>query len=246
MASFTHRIGRWLARLTLTAGLAAATSGAHAQGIPTYDNANFLIQGIITTVSWVDQADQMLQQIQNLEDNLAQLKTETSKLDLARALGTILNDPNIHNQLPIEMQTASTLLSQGGAFSGSRLTAINSVLSAYGLQNTVNGIPVTGGQIHADILSKMQAVLTSAQTRNDEIDQLASEVDGAPDAKASMDLVNRNVIEQTRTSTDLMQTMATIEANRQAEQLRTEADNQNRFTAMKARAAADATALGWR
>jgi type IV secretion system protein VirB5 len=240
--NFLRLINKRVVAATLAlAGLGVAPA-AHA-GVPVIDGAK-LIQAIIQGLSWIQQADQMVQQIQQFEAQVQGITTTISKLDSARGLGSILNNPLIRSELPPEMQSATALL-DGGGFSGARLAQINGVLSAYSVSPNVNGIAVKGGQASADSFAKMQQVLTSAQARNDQVTDLASQVDMAPDAKASMDLMNRNTIEATRTQIDLTQTIATIEAGRQAEVLRNEADNQQGFVDLKAQAAIDAAALGW-
>ena len=239
---FTRFINKKLAAgLVAIAGICA--SPAAYAGVPVIDAAN-LVQAILQALAWVQQAEQMVAQIEQFKQQVQGITTTISKLDSARGLGSILNNPMIRSELPPEMQSATALL-DGRPFNGARLGQIQGVLSAYGVQPTVNGISVTIGQANADSIAKMQQILTSAQARNDQVTELASQVDTAPDAKASMDLMNRNTIESVRAQIDLTQAMATIEANHQAEVLRNAADNQQGFVDLKAQAQADAAALGW-
>ena len=228
--------------LQLIAVLGIGLAPAAQAGIPVIDGAN-LIQTIQQTMSWLEQYDQMIQQIDQLADQIEQTKTMTGKLDIARFLGSILNDPNIRFVLPDEMKNFQAL-AKGNAYGGSRLNAINNLLAGYGVKTAIGGTPTTMGQTSADALLKMQSVLQSAQSRAAQVNSLASQVDSAPDAKASMDLVNRNVIESTRVTMDLQQTLATIEANRQAERLRQLSADQQAFEQLKAKAAATRAELG--
>jgi len=214
---------------------------AHA-GIPVIDGAN-LAQAIQEVLAWTQQYDQMVQQIQQLDAQIKQTETMTGKLDIARFLGSILNDPNIRLVLPDEMKNYK-VLSSGGAYGGSRLTSINALLAGYGVKTTIDGVPTTAGQTSADALLKMQQVLQSAQQRGSQVNSLASQVDASPDAKASMDLMSRNVIEATRVSMDMQQALVTIEANRQAERLRQLSVDQQGLEQMRAKAAATRAELG--
>ena len=234
---------RKLLRVLALAATLCAGSQARAQGIPVFDGANWA-QAAIQVQAWARQYQQMIQSLQQLQNQLTQMQTMTGKLDLGRGLGSVLSDPSIRTLQPDEMQNAVSLL-VGGAYSASRLSAINSVLSSYGVQTTVNGTPVTAGQTSADALAKMQQILASAQQRNQLTSALATRVDNAADAKESLDLINRNIIESTRANSDLMQTVATIEANRQAERLRQIANDQALVQQLIARSRAAAAARGF-
>lgn len=239
--TLTTFVRRFALQLCLVAGLFGAPSAE--AGIPVIDAAN-LAQAIVDGLSWIQQAEQMVQQIQQLADQLRQMEAMTGKLDLARALGSILNDPQIRHLLPEEMRNHQAL-NAGGPYGGQRLQSINTLLSAYGIQTQLNGLPLSTGQTNADALLKMQAVLASVQQRGGQVDALAGQVDTSADAKSSLDLLNRNLIEATRVGMDTQQALATIEANRQAERLRQLAADQRLMADMKARAQATREAMGY-
>ena len=67
--------------------------------------------------------------------------------------------------------------------------------------------------------------------------QLASRVDSTADAKDSLDMMNRKVLEAASISNQMTQTMAALEAARQAAELKRLADNQAYFANVKAGAA---------
>ena len=213
--------------LALAGGLGITT--VHATGIPVLDVAN-LANSIQQVVAWGGQSGQMVQQIQLYAQQIQQMQNMTTKFDAARNLGTILNNPAIRSMLPPEMQNANQILSS--AISGNQQAAVNSILAAYSMPVTPANPQL--GQGSALMISNMQAVLASGQARQVQLDQLASRVDSSPDAKSSLDLLNRNVIESANASNQLMQTIASIEANRAANELRATASDRARKQAVAA------------
>ncbi|MDO8770855.1 MAG: type IV secretion system protein [Burkholderiaceae bacterium] len=209
------------------AGVFCVTS-VHATGIPVIDVAN-LANSISQVIAWGGQSGQMVEQIQQYAQQIQQMQNMTTKFDAARNLGTILNNPAIRSMLPPEMQNANQILSS--AISGNQQAAVNSILAAYSIPVTAN--PQLG-QGSALMISNMQSVLASGQARQVQLDQLASRVDSSPDAKSSLDLLNRNVIESANASNQLMQTIASIEANREANRLRALANDEARLQAILA------------
>lgn len=191
-------------------------------GIPVIDVPN-LVQAIQEIIAWGQQAQQMVDQIQ-------QLNTMTAKLEGARSLGTILNDPNIQAALPAEMRNSTQLLLNPAALATSQAN-LDQILASFGVDTTTNP---TAGQAAADTLGRAQQIMASAQTRNTQLQQLAARVDTTTDAKESLDMVNRNVLESASINNQMMQTMATLEAARQAEELKRLADNQAYFARVKA------------
>lgn len=195
-------------------------------GIPVIDVAA-VAQAIMQVQSWAQQYQQMVSQY-------TQLTTMTGKLDGARMLGTTLNNPSISAALPAEMQNTAAMLANASVISTSP-AALNSILNSFGVTGTGY---VANGQGVADTLSKMQSILTAAQQRQVQIGNLASRVDSSVDAKDSMDLMNRNALENATINNQMMQTMATIEAAKQAETLRIYARNQAHANARLAGASA--------
>ena len=212
-------------------------------GIPVIDVAS-LVQAILETLAWIQQAQDMIQQIENQAEQIQGIGRTVESLGNARNLGSILNDPNIQALMPDEIRNANQLLLNATAHSPDRLAAIEGALSAYGVQTSINGMDVRNVRGSADALGKMQKVLQSAQARNQQVTSLASRVDTSADAKDSMDMVNRNVIEQTRATGDLTQTIATIEATKQAETLQAIAASQQRLASFRQRAQQSAAAQG--
>lgn len=195
-------------------------------GIPVIDTSN-LAQAIQQVAAWNQQYNQMILQ-------LNQLTSMTEKLDGARSLGTVLNNPSINSQLPLEMQTTAAMMANPAALSSSA-ASLSSIMSTFGI---VPGAAATTGQGNADILLKMQAILTAAQARQMQIGQLANRVDTTADAKESLDLINRNSLENATLNNQVMQTIATIEAGKQQERLRQIASDQAFMSDIKAGGAA--------
>lgn len=190
-------------------------------GIPVIDAAA-LTQQIQQVVSWVQQFQQMQDQFNKLQAQLQQMTTMTNKLDGARSLGSILNDPTIKAALPPEMRDAAQLMLNPSAL-GTSQANINGILASFGITG-VNDLTSTKGV--ADAIGKAQAILTSTQQRQTQLTALAARVDGASDAKESMDLLNRNTLEVANINNQLIQTIASTEAAKRSQELREAADLQ--------------------
>lgn len=201
-------------------------------GIPVIDAAN-LANSVQQVIAWGRQAQDMINQLNQLQQQFAQLQMMTAKLDGIRNLGSILNNPNIVAALPPEMRNATHLLVNPSALATSQAN-LNQILASFGVSTAVSP---NAGQAQADTIGRMQQILASAQTRNVQLTQLASRVDTTPDAKASLDMVNRNVLEAASINNQMMQTMAAVEAARQAAELKRIADDQTYFNNVKAGAA---------
>jgi type IV secretion system protein VirB5 len=198
-------------------------------GIPVIDAAN-LAQAIQEIIAWGQQAQQMVDQLNQLQQQFQQLQTMTGKLDGARSMGTILNDPNIQAALPVEMRNSTQLLLNPAALATSQAN-LNQILASFGVNTATNP---TAGQAAADTLGRTQQILASTQSRNAQLQQLATRTDTTADAKESLDMLNRNVLETANINNQVVQTMAALEAARQAEELKRLADNQAYFSRVKA------------
>ena len=198
-------------------------------GIPVIDAAN-LVNSLQQVLAWSQQAQDMVNQLNQLQQQLHQMQNMTTKLDGIRSLGTILNDPAIRAALPPEMRDSTQLLLNPAALATSQ-AHLNQILTSFGVNTTVNP---NAGQAAADTLGRVQQILASTQTRSNQLAQLASRVDGTADAKDSLDMVNRNVLEAASINNQMTQTMAALEAARQAAELRRLANNQAFFASMKA------------
>lgn len=191
-------------------------------GIPVFD-ATAIAQQIQQVVAWGQQYQQMVDQITRLQQQYQQLQTMTATLDGGRGLGTILQNPLIANQLTPEFRNAAALLLNPTATSVS-LANITATLAAFGVDTTLDP---QAGRSAADGFGRAQSILASAETRAAQLQALATQVNTAPDAKSSLDLMNRNVLETANINNQMLQTMAALEASKQAEQLRLAARQQN-------------------
>jgi type IV secretion system protein VirB5 len=197
-------------------------------GIPVIDGAS-LVEQIQQVVSWVNQADQMLQQLQQLQQQYQQLQAMTTKLDGIRSLGTILNDPTISSVLPADMRDSTQLLLNPAAVLTNQAN-LNQILSSFGVSSSVQ----SAGTAMADTLGKTQQILSSTQARSTQLAALANRVNTTADAKDSLDMINRNVLEATNVNNQIVQTMASLEAARQSAALKKLADDQTYFAGIKA------------
>lgn len=216
---------------TLAFAIMSAAMPARA-GIPTIDIAA-ITQAIMQVQAWSQQYQQMTQQFQQLQQQFQQMEAMTNKLDGARSLGSILNDPAIKAALPPEMRDSAQMLLNPSAL-GTSQANINGILASFGVSTTVDA---NAGKQPADVLGKAQAILTSAQQRQTQLQNLALRVDGSVDAKESMDLLNRNTLEVASITNQQIQAQASLEAARQATELANIARNQQHSAAMAAGAA---------
>lgn len=211
----TLKLKKLLGTLGCSVCMVGASAPAHA-GIPVIDAAN-LAQAIQEVIAWGQQASDMVKSIQEAKNMVTGIQTTIAKLDGARNLGSILNDPNIRAVLPSEMQNAvGVLMSPSGVTSNA--ASMSNVLASFGI--TVPTGRISKAAEFADLFLKSQAILQSAQTRDAQLTQLATAVDGAPDAKASSDLVARNSIENARIMNTLVQQMAAMEMAKQQAEMR--------------------------
>lgn len=202
-------------------------------GIPTIDIAA-ITQAIMQVQAWSQQYQQMVQQFQQLQQQFQQMEAMTNKLDGARSLGSILNDPAIKSALPVEMRDATQLLLNPSAF-GTSQANIDGILASYGVSTTTDP---NAGKSSADAMGRAQAILTSAQQRQIQLQALGAQVDGSVDAKSSLDLLNRNTLEVANINNTSLQTQAALEATRQSAELRRLAAQQSYAKAVKNASAA--------
>lgn len=198
-------------------------------GIPVIDVAN-LANSVQQVIAWGQQYTQMLDQINQLQQQMSQLQTMTSKLEGVRNLGTILNDPSIRAALPPDMRDSTQLLLNPSALTTSTAN-LQQILASFGVNATAYP---TAGTSQADLIGRMQQILAASQGRENQLGQLAQRVNTTSDAKDSMDMMNRNVLEAASVNNQLMQTVASVEAARQAAELRKIADDQAYFARVKA------------
>lgn len=218
---------RYVSSVLVSFAVIFAASPARA-GIPVIDGAA-IAQQIQQVLAWGQQYQQMVDQITKLQQQFQQMQAMTSKLDGARALGSILNDPTIKAALPPEMRDAAQMLLNPSA-SGTSQANISGILASFGVSTTLDS---NAGKALADTLGKAQAILTSAQQRQTQLQSLAARVDGASDAKESMDLLNRNTLEVASINNTMIQTMASLEAARQAAELKNVAKRQQFADSLK-------------
>lgn len=90
---------------------------AHARaGLPVIDVAN-LVQAVQQVFSWIQQATDMIETIQNLEEQVQLAEAELESMTGQRLLGLIFNDPNLRHYLP-EEATEIYMALGGEGFSG--------------------------------------------------------------------------------------------------------------------------------
>lgn len=224
-------IRKFFSGAAISAAMLCGAVPAHA-GIPVIDAAN-LANSIQQVIAWGRQAQDMINQLQQLQQQFQQLQTMTNKLDGIRNLGSILNNPAIASVLPPEMRNATQLLLSPSSLATNSAN-LSQILASFGVNTTANP---NAGKSAADSIGRLQQILASTQTRSTQLTQLASRVDSTPDAKSSLDMVNRNVLEAASINNQMTQTMAALEAARQAAELKRLAEDQTYFANVKSGAA---------
>ncbi len=202
-------------------------------GIPVID-ATSLVQQIQQVVAWGEQAQQMTDQYNKMQQQYQQMQTMTSKLDGGRSMGTFLNNEStIQSGLPTDIRNPAQLLLTPGAPATSTAN-MGQILTSFGVSTTASP---TAGLSAADSLGRAQQVLATSQVRSGQLQQLATRVDSTADAKESLDMVSRNVLEAANINNQMIQAMASQEVARQAAELRRTAENQTYFSNLRTGAA---------
>lgn len=201
-----------------------ATHQASAQGIPTFDAANFA-QAINQVLAWQQQYNQMLQQAQ-------QYQTQIQQMSGARALGSILNNPSIESALADEFKDSSLVLN--AIRSANVSSQLPGVLSAYGIQTPTRpeeGTGVVSNSAAAAMITNKSVADAEKLRQSTNLSTMATRIDNTADAKESLDLLNRNVLEVARINSKTLQVLADMEAGKEAARLREIADTQQQATA---------------
>ena len=102
----------------LRAWVMAASLGlaghAHA-GIPTLDVAN-LVSSLQQVFAWIEQYEQMMQQIQGIQRQVQQAEQTYNSLSGIRNMGDLVNNPALRSYMPSEWNQTMSLLARGGQF----------------------------------------------------------------------------------------------------------------------------------
>lgn len=160
----------------------AISNASYATGIPVFDAAGLA---------------QALQTVQQLKQQIDQLKSLQSQFEGVRNMGSLLNIPELRNQLPTEWQNVYDDVKHGN---------IDGLSGAFDKLN--NDEAVTGTKSEIDALKKRrwdQALADKAMGENaynaalqrlSNIEALGAKINTTQDAKASMDLISRVSQEQ--------------------------------------------------
>ena len=196
-----------------------APTAARAQGtgMPTFDAANYM--------QAVQELQHMQQLISKAEQEISRLDSQLEALTGPRGMGTLLNDlsqQNIRRYAPQNWQDTLEILN-----SGSNPGSLSDLQSSYTQKHNtfqhiegrdVSAAPAYGANIEAYDHARSAALGSMALSetsfnRNDgritNYEQMLSEIDSAPDAKASADLANRIAIENGLTAAELIRLQAT-------------------------------------
>jgi type IV secretion system protein VirB5 len=193
------RLIRYLALMFGLAGM----SQAHA-GIPVIDGAN-LAQAIQQVLAWSQQYDQMVQSIQTLHAQYAQLENTFNVMTGNRGLGTLLNtiaDQATRRYLP-EAGTQIDQLASGEVPGYSDLqstvASIRSTISSMPAGSLpANALAALNSQLNALATHKAlgQAAYSSAEQRFSDTENLIATIGTADDPKAIAEMNARLTAQQ--------------------------------------------------
>src|SRR5450631_3171269 len=96
----------------LFVGILFSSTKAHA-GIPVIDAAG-LVESIMQVVSWVQQAEQMIEQIKSLDNQLQQAQQQYNSLTGTRNLGDIFNNKQLQGVVPTDLKSVYGSINSGG------------------------------------------------------------------------------------------------------------------------------------
>jgi type IV secretion system protein VirB5 len=173
--------------IAVAALLAAAVTGARAQGIPVIDIAN-LVQTIQQVLNDVTKIENQVQQISTLE---GQLDSMTG----TRSLGTVLNSPALQNYVPAMAYTSLNAVDASG-YAGLGATA-KSLRDATMVYNCLDLAGTARTRCQASLAQPyqqkglLQDAMHSASGRLAQINALMGRIDSTGDQKAVLEIQAR-------------------------------------------------------
>ena len=193
-----------LQALVLTFALFGGTQ-AHA-GIPVIDAAN-LANSIQQVIAWGQQYTQMVQSLQQLQAQYAQLQTTYNSMTGNRGLGTLLNgstDMAMRRYLPAQGTQIDQLASGAVAGYGPLQSAITSLKSSVSTMPSgtfasgSNALNVLSAKVNSLATQKAlgQAAYSSADQRTGDIENMIATTGVASDPKAIAEMQARIAAQQ--------------------------------------------------
>ena len=199
----------------LFVGILFSSTKAHA-GIPVIDVAA-LVEAVMQVVSWVQQAEQMIEQIKSLDNQLQQAQQQYNSLTGTRNLGDIFNNKQLQGVVPTDLKSVYGSINSGG-YNGltSDAKSIRSANMIYNCADRTGGSK-TACEAILNLPSQNQAYQQNAldltQQRVLQIQSLQDSISTTEDPKAIAELQARIAAENVQVSNDanriaLMQAMA--------------------------------------
>lgn len=187
-------------------------NAAHA-GIPVLDVAN-LAQAVQQVLSWKQQYDQMVSQLQ-------QMQNQYNSLTGARGLGDILNNPLLQGVVPADVANVYTSINQNG-YSGltSAAQSIRNASMIYNCENrTGQDKQICEALLNSNAQQQayQQNALQIITQRVSQIQSLQSQINATQDPKAIAELQARIAAENTQVSNDSNR-LAVMQALAQSQQ----------------------------
>lgn len=178
---------RFLPRLSAALLIAAAASGAQAQGIPVIDIAN-LIQTIQQVMNDITKIENQVQQI-------TELQKQVSSMNGVRNLGGVFNNPALQNYVPAQAFTFVNAVDSSG-YAGLTDTA-KTLRNATMVYNCLDRVGAARTSCQATLAQPyqqkglLQDAMRSAAGRLAQISSLMGQINGTNDQKAVLEIQAR-------------------------------------------------------
>lgn len=207
-----------MSRIAAAAVLVASATASHAQGIPVYDNAQFL-QQVQQVVSWTKQLTEM-------KNQLTQMKQTYDSLNGLRDIGGLLNNELLNQYIPKDYVAAVSDLRRGvkGAFSGIS-GDLQDIVKANQLWQCAKQSSKKADQEACDkqwqqlaLDKKLGDIGYQQAAKNiDNLQQFVNSIKTSPDAKSLADLQARIQVEQVRMANEEIK-LKTVAMMREADE----------------------------
>ena len=181
--------------LALSAGFAASGS-AHA-GIPVIDSVA-IAKAVQQVAAWSKQYEQMVEQIQEAQKQVQQLKNTYESMTGSRGLGSVLANPGLPQFLPEEWKTIYETAAGGGyaGISGSLAQILADQQMSGSIADREQQFMRRSLEAAATDKATGLRAFEGAKARLTQIQSLMSQIDGTSDPKAIAELQARIQSEQ--------------------------------------------------
>lgn len=177
---------------------------AHA-GIPVIDAAN-LVNSIQQVLAWMQQYEQMMDQIQKAQAQLEQGQQAYNSITGIRGFGDLINNPYLKDVVPANVGETYTAINNGGFGSLSQAAkTIRNVRKIYNCEDRVGDAKKTCENLlnlNAQTQALQENALKQVTDRVDQIKGLQTQINNTQDPKAIAELQARLQVENAQVAND--------------------------------------------